>query len=350
MASSVGLLIAVAARQSAALEPVPYPVEVTAPGEAAAPQEQPRSELEGAPPPAPAEDKLVVSPQVPIKKPRPVSQVPLVSTDAPPPLIWKWRTFTLADYLVTAAAAGTTLTAAIVKPSGSHKLSGGILFDNAARDTLRADALADRYIFRDASDVGLSLAVTWPFVTDALITAWWYRGSRESAQEMALIDLQALSISGALQGVTNVLVSRERPFGRDCGEGELPADAIDCTGSVHYRSFFSGHSAFSFTGAALICVHHFKNDLMGAPWDALSCAGGYAVAATTATFRVVSDVHYASDILLGATVGTLVGYGVPLLHYRTGGAKKTAHGFEQPPALQMTLVPSPNGIGVAGIF
>jgi membrane-associated phospholipid phosphatase len=349
----VGVLIAVAARQSAALEPVPYPVEVSAPGDAAAAQQaQQRTELEGSEPPVPAaEDKLVVQPQAAIKKPRPISQVPLVSTNAPPPLIWKWRSFSLADWLVTTAAAGTTLTAAIVKPSAQHKLSGGILFDDSVRNTLRADSLANRYIFRDASDVGLSLSVTWPFVTDALITAWWYRGSRETAQEMSLIDLQALSISGALQGVTNVLVSRERPFGRDCGGDQLPGDAIDCTGSVHYRSFFSGHSAFSFTGAALICVHHFENDLMGAPWDAISCAGGYAVAATTASFRVVADVHYASDVLLGATIGTLVGYGVPLLHYRLGsGSGATRQGKAPAPALQMTLVPSPNGIGVAGIF
>jgi membrane-associated phospholipid phosphatase len=350
LALALGVLIAVAARQSAALEPVPYPVNVTAPGEQQQSQSPPAgSELEGSPPsqPAPAQDKLVVQPQTPIKKPRVISEVPLVSTDAPPPLIWKWRTFGLADYIITAAGAGLTLTASIVKPSSNHKLSGGILFDESVRDTLRADTLADRYIFRDASDVGLSLAVTWPFVTDALITAWWYRGSREVAQEMSLINLQAMAISGALQGVTNVLVSRERPFGRDCGGDELPEDAIDCANSVHYRSFFSGHSAFSFTGAALICVHHFENDLMGPPWDALSCAGGYAVAATTASFRVVSDVHYSSDILLGAAVGTLVGWGVPLLHYRVGAAPKTA---SQAPALQLTLVPSPNGIGVAGIF
>ena len=349
LAVGLGVLIAVAARQSAALEPVPYPVDVTAPGEQ---QQSPAgaSELEAspAPQPPPAQDKLVLQPQKPIKKPRVISEVPLVSTDAPPPLIWKWRTFGLADYVVTAAGAGLTLTASIVKPSSKHKLSGGILFDESVRDTLRADTLADRYIFRDASDVGLSLAVTWPFVTDALITAWWYRGSREVAAEMSLINLQAMAISGALQGAANVLVSRERPFGRDCGGDELPEDAIDCANSVHYRSFFSGHSAFSFTGAALICVHHFENDLMGPPWDALSCAGGYAVAATTASFRVVADVHYSSDILLGAAVGTLVGWGVPLLHYRVGAATpKTA---SQAPALQMTLVPSPNGIGVAGIF
>jgi membrane-associated phospholipid phosphatase len=64
----------------------------------------------------------------------------------------------------------------------------------------------------------------------------------------------------------------------------------------------------------------------------------------------VSDVHYASDVLLGATIGTLVGYGVPLLHYRLGNPSTTRQGAAQPPGLQMTLVPSPNGIGVAGTF
>jgi membrane-associated phospholipid phosphatase len=187
--------------------------------------------------------------------------------------------------------------------------------------------------------------VTWPFFADALTTAWWYRGSRDVAEEMALIDLETLAISGAVQGATNVFVSRERPYGRDCGTDALPSNAVDCDGSSHYRSFFSGHSAFSFTGAALICIHHFENELLGEPWDGLSCLGGYAVAATTASFRVVSDVHYASDILTGALVGTLVGYGVPLLHYRSAGesASKTQ-------GVRLTLVPAAGGLGVLGIF
>jgi membrane-associated phospholipid phosphatase len=158
-----------------------------------------------------------------------------------------------------------------------------------------------------------------------------------------------LAVTGALQGATNVLASRERPFGPGCGKGEEPSDAIDCKNSFHYRSFFSGHSAFSFTGAALICVHHMENELLGAPWDALSCAGGYALAATTATFRVVADVHYASDILLGAAVGTLVGYGVPLLHYRKVVGPSGHASAAQPTQLQLNLVPSPGGIGVMGI-
>lgn len=272
---------------------------------------------------------------------------PPLPADAPPPLIWKWRRFSTADYAIGLGAGAITLTAAIVRPRAQHSLSGGIWFDDAVRNAVRVRPLANRYIFRDASDVGLSLAATWPFVADALTAAWWYRGSRDVAQEMALIDLQTLAISGAIQGITNVFVSRERPYGRNCGTAQLPADAIDCDSSGHYRSFYSGHSAFSFTSAALICMNHFENELLGPPWDALNCAGGYAVAATTASFRVLGDMHYASDVLTGALVGTIVGYGVPLLHYRNRSARQAgAHDA----TLQLELVPSPGGLGVLGIF
>jgi membrane-associated phospholipid phosphatase len=282
-------------------------------------------------------------------QPRLVNTLPIVSTDAPPPLIWKWPTFSTADYFVTVAGGAVTLSAAIVRPRPQHSLGGPIGFDADVRKALRGARLSLRYDFRDASDVGLSLSMSWPFVSDALTTAWWYRGSREAAQEMALIDLEAFAITGALQGATNVLVSRERPFGQGCGEGELPENATDCTGSFHYRSFFSGHSAFSFTGAALICAHHMENELLGPPWDAISCAGGYAVAATTATFRIVADVHYFSDVLLGATVGTLVGYSVPLFHYRKlGGGSRAKDSANSD--LQLRLVPSPGGVGLMGIF
>jgi membrane-associated phospholipid phosphatase len=269
----------------------------------------------------------------------------LVSVDTPPPLVWKWARFSTADYFVTVAGGAATLTAAIVHPRPQHSLNGGLWFDESVRDALRVDTLDNRYIFRDASDVGLSLLVSWPFVADALTTAWWYRGSREAAQEMALIDLETLAVSGTLQGVTNVLMSRERPYGRDCGTAELPGDAIDCTSASRYRSYFSGHTSFSFTSAALICVHHFRNELLGAPWDAVSCAGGYALATATSSFRIVADMHYATDVLTGALMGTLVGYGVPLLHYsRLGNSTTTMAG------MQLHLVPAPGGLGLVGIF
>lgn len=273
----------------------------------------------------------------------------LVSTDAPPPLTWNWQTFSTADYVVSGVGGAVTLATAIIHPAPQHSFTQPLGFDTQVRKLLRARTLGERYDFRDASDVGMSLSLAWPLLGDALTTAWWYRGSRETAQEMALIDLEAMAIAGAAQGATNVFVSRQRPLGHDCG-GALPSDALDCRDAFRYRSFFSGHSTFSFTAAALVCVHHFENELLGAPGDALSCAGAYAVAASTATFRVVADVHYASDVLLGAAVGSLVGYGVPLLHYGQRRAARGSRHAASPPDVQISLVPAPGGLGVFGVF
>ncbi len=253
------------------------------------------------------------------------------------------------DYVVAGTGGAVTLATAIVHPRPQHSFPRPLGFDKDVRKLLRGGSLGERYDFRDASDVGVSLALAWPLLGDALTTAWWYRGSRETAQEMALIDLQAMAITGAVQGMTNVLVSRERPLGRDCG-GALPSDALDCRDAFRYRSFFSGHSANGFTAAALVCIHHFENDLLGAPGDALSCVGAYAVAATTATFRVVADVHYASDVLLGAAVGSLVGYGVPLIHYAQHRADRRARPASSARDVEISLVPSPGGIGLFGVF
>jgi membrane-associated phospholipid phosphatase len=288
--------------------------------------------------------ELAETPPVPTPSPVVLGGKPTAPDRVGKPLEWRWSRFTPLDLVVTGVGAGATLAMAIIPPRGTH-VSGGVLFDDAVRGALRAESLQTRYIFRDASDVGVSLMVTWPFIADSLVSAWWYRGSRDFAEQMALINLQALSVSGAVQGITNVLVARERPYGDTCGTNELPSNAHDCEGSSRYRSFFSGHSAFSFTSAALICMDHMKHELLGAPWDALSCAGGYAVAATTATFRVVSDVHFATDALSGALIGTLIGYGIPLLHY-----SHVNLGTVQTGGVRMQIIPTGAGAGVVGTF
>ena len=260
------------------------------------------------------------------------------------PLHYTRTPFGTVDYVVMGVGGALTLGAAIVPPFSKHA-SGPILFDNSVRNVMRPRDIQTRYAFRDASDVMLSVEVTWPFFVDALATAWWYHGSREAAQEMALVSLETLAVAGAFQGVTNTIVSRERPYGENCGTDALPSNSIDCDSNSHYRSFYSGHTAFSFTSAALICVNHMDNDLLPGPWDALSCLGGYAMAATTATFRVVGDVHYASDVLTGALAGTLIGYGIPLLHKRHVELNTV-----KTDGMTLRIVPSGMGAGVVGVW
>jgi membrane-associated phospholipid phosphatase len=261
------------------------------------------------------------------------------------PLRWTGPRFGVGDYVVTGTGAAVTLAAAIVHPLSHHLITGGILFDDAARSALRVNGVQARYAFRDASNVELSLAATWPFFVDALGTAWWYRGSRDVAQQMTLLGLETLAVAGAAQGVTNVLVSRQRPYGQYCGTAALPSSSEDCSGTEQYRSFFSGHATFTFAAAALICVEHSKFELLGPPWDALSCASGYLMAASTSTFRVMADMHYVSDVVTGALVGTLVGYGVPLLHFKTHLRGEGTTG-----GVHFALAPSSHGAAVLGTF
>lgn len=334
--------------------------------------------LEPESPPSTSTESPAPEPESPAPAPEPSSPAPASSSNespfAPPPNLHKnpidvlpgdviypplgdktakpikwdpeWPRFATADWIITGAGAAIALASAIVPPQKRHSLRGGVLFDDRARRTLRLPTSEGRYIARDASDVILSLEATWPFFVDALVATWWYRGSPDAAAQMALVDGEALAVVTAIQGVTNTLVSRERPYGRTCGTAELPAETNDCEGNVHYRSFFSGHSAFTFMAAGLVCVHHVKLGLFGSPGDELACVTAYAGAAATATLRVAGDMHFASDVMVGAGVGTLVGLAVPLLHYR----RVNLAPVEKKAAVDWSIIPVGAGLGVGGIF
>ncbi len=254
--------------------------------------------------------------------------------------------FGTTDWIVTGAAAATAIAFAFIPPQPRHAY-GGVLLDETARDALRLNGAKARSTARTASDVLLGLEVSWPFVIDALVTTWWARESREAAVHMALVDAEALAIVAAMQGVTNTFVSRERPYGRLCGTPQEPGS--DCQSNSRYRSFFSGHAALAFTSAGVICTHHVKHRLFGGARDALACTIAYAGAAATGAFRILSDVHYATDVLTGTLTGTLVGIAVPLLHHRIGGAVEPSSPRATAP-VDISLVPVGAGLGVGGTF
>lgn len=245
------------------------------------------------------------------------------------------------DVLLVLASAGVAVSAAIISPQ-DKRARGAVLFDDTVRDALRLRSSEARYSIRDASDVGASLITTWPFLVDALLTAWWYRGDVKLARNIALVAAEAISLSTAVQGVTNTVAARERPYGNLCGQ-EFPEATVDCEGDVRYRSFFSGHAAAAFASAGVLCVHHLGLGLLGGPWDAITCGTSVAVAGAVATFRVMSDMHYATDISLGALIGSGIGVAVPLLHLSASVEYRAAR-------IEMRIAPVGRGVGLVGSF
>jgi membrane-associated phospholipid phosphatase len=246
------------------------------------------------------------------------------------------------EMVLTGAAAGVALATNIIHPLATG-WSGGILFDNQLRG-LRLPTLDSRLEVRSGTDVGLAVMTTYPILVDSLIVAYWYRGSDDVALQMALIDAEAFAITGAIEGTTNLLSGRARPYAGDCGKS-IPSNTTDCATDTVNRSFFSGHSAVAFTAAGLICAHHEALDLFETAADHVACATGFVAAATIGVLRMVGDAHYFSDVFVGATVGTAIGLGVPLLHHYKRATPDVA-----PSAFALKLVPGLGGAQLVGTF
>jgi len=101
-------------------------------------------------------------------------------------------------------------------------------------------------------------------------------------------------------------------------------------------SFWSGHSSLAFAIAVSAgTVAHYRH-YSAEPYI---WAGGLALAAATGYLRIAADAHYFSDVVIGAVIGSAVGYAVPRLLHRDALASERA-----------TIVPTGNGIAFSGTF
>ncbi len=211
--------------------------------------------------------------------------------------------------------------------------------DEAARSGFRLEREVGRQRVRDVSDVFLSMTVAWPLLFDALASALWYHESPRVARELALLAVETQFITATIQSFANMVSSRQRPYVQDCGT-EVDADDRECKNRVRFRSFFSGHASQSFAGAATTCLYHARVPLYGGGTrEAVPCIAMMLLATGVATFRIMGDMHWATDVLTGAAVGIAVGALVPALRMRA-----------QRDRLQISFVPFGVGIGMVGVY
>jgi membrane-associated phospholipid phosphatase len=259
-----------------------------------------------------------------------------------------WRRFGLWDYVLTAAGLIAAGGSALI-PTSPGRWQARSRVDEWVRDRIGVQTYDRGRTARDISDLGLSVAVAYPFLIDSLVVTFWHRNSHDVATQMALVNVEGISTAMALQGLTAGLTSRQRPYVRDCGvtmDGRLR----DCRGRKPYRSFFSGHTTLAFAAAGVSCSNHAHHAVFGTPAsDVSSCAATLALATTVGAMRIVGDQHYLSDVAVGAAVGTLSGVGIPwLLHYGPSAKRRSLP--SRRPAVTLSLVPVPQGLGVGGTF
>jgi membrane-associated phospholipid phosphatase len=162
-----------------------------------------------------------------------------------------------------------------------------------------------------------------------LVASGYARGDREAGWANALIVTEATSVALVLNTGAKYALARQRPYAWQ-GRPELAASPRD-----QNLSFFSQHTTFAFAVAASSTTLLAEQ---GDPHAAWFGATAFTAAGLTGYLRMAGRQHYLSDVLIGAGVGTFVGWAVP-------------HWFHRPIQLgrtQITLLPAPNGI--AGVF
>ena len=255
---------------------------------------------------------------------------------------WQYRKADAWDYSAFALGATITLAGRLAGPIGPVR-RGGILFDDGVRSAWRLGTESARFTARDISDVLLGFTWAYPVLVDAVGVAGVYHGDTEAATQLALLSVEVFSVTVGLQTVFNVALSRERPFAGDCG-GLISENDRRCRSDNRFYSFFSGHASQTFASAGVFCQNHrfmklYRND--GTAW--LQCTAGFALAAVTAYLRIASDYHYATDVLVGAAVGTTTGLLIPwLTRYRQPRRRDST--------VSVILVPGPTGVNLVGVF
>jgi membrane-associated phospholipid phosphatase len=225
------------------------------------------------------------------------SVVPAATTPVPAPVLGP----------VSGAALRLGATPSLLRGDGHWR--GGILFDEGFRSAIRLSAIEDQEVARQISDVLLVGTMVGVFASDVL-GAPLAQGDGDLAWRAGFAYVAAIGVTMAAGELIKHAVGRARPFERDCEEDP---ERHGCDDGDIFSSVYSLHSGMAFTAAGFSCSMHLSSGLYGdTAADATACGISLALAATTGLLRVVSDRHYLSDVLVGAALGFLVGYLMPL--------------------------------------
>lgn len=120
--------------------------------------------------------------------------------------------------------------------------------------------------------------------------------------------VEAFTLSYGLKNIIKMSVARTRPYMYYDNTNGADVESNDW----HY-SFPSGHTTNAFLGAGFT-TYVFSKYYPDSVWKIPVIAATYTIATATGVLRIMSGNHFATDVLAGAALGTICGYGVPMLH------------------------------------
>ena len=256
---------------------------------------------------------------------------------------WRWRRSDAADYLGIALAGAGTLYIETEHGHPRPKWKDTNFFDESMRDPLRLRSQGARDVAHGVGDALMYGMIAAP-VVDSFATLGIRDRAWDALWQTEMVNLESFAFTSLVSSLLQNLVAREKPFVRNCRDGA-------CEGDQPNRSMPSGHAAFAFTGAGLVCNHHDYQSLYRDPAaDRAACYTGMGLATLDGVARIMADHHYATDVLAGAALGLFSGYLLPgLLHYDRLERPLPGTSAKESFFKQLSLNPTPvgNGVGVS---
>ncbi len=124
--------------------------------------------------------------------------------------------------------------------------------------------------------------------------------------------------------ITKLLSRRIRPYAYN---SEIPL-AEKMKSDEAKKSFFSGHTSLSFASAVFL-AQTYSAVYPESRWKPAVWSAGLSAAALVGILRILSGKHFPSDVLVGALVGSFLGFVIPSLHEVEHGTNHEFHGAFQ---------------------
>ena len=210
------------------------------------------------------------------------------STQAPTPTLRRRSIFTTRDFVVGAALVTTAV--ALVPADAA-----------IAREFQRSAPQASSALRGTADGVEM-VGSPGAIVVGGSLYAVGLIARKRSVADVGWHTLEALAVSSQVTDLLKGLFGRSRPYAADGNARDFDFGAG--FGSGVRRSFPSGHTSMAFTFASVLAeetshrwprAHRFIAPL------------AYATATGVGLARMYNDKHWASDVALGAAIGTLSG-------------------------------------------
>lgn len=167
----------------------------------------------------------------------------------------------------------------------------------------------DSPIFSSGADVFNAYGSPGVFTGSAVLyAAGWATGRRDVAL-LGLRAWEAIAASGTLTGGIKGFAGRARPYASPGKPGDFRL--LSGVNDGARQSFPSGHTTAVFAFAAAMERELRRSHPKVARWAGPSL---YAAAALTGLARMHSDNHWASDVIMGAGIGTVAGLMVARFH------------------------------------